>query len=131
MNSKTNIAENRIFVSRKTEIKDRITSLILHQRKKNMTKSFFAFLLILKISLSLQSNEDWSFEEDSKGGWSTEVSNEAEMLFNGRIYGGREAVPSKIVIDDDLPKIIDFDLQILGHSLCPCNSSTLLESKYS
>eukprot|EP00093_Oithona_nana_P008221 08221.XXX_505679_504487_1 [CDS] Oithona nana genome sequencing. len=59
-----------------------------------MTKSFFAFLFILKISLSLQSNEDWSFEEDSKGGWSTEVSNEAEMLFNGRIYGGREAAPN-------------------------------------
>ena len=104
MNSKTNIAKNRIFVSRKTEIKDRITSLILHQRKKNMTKSFFAFLLILHISLSLQSNENWSFEEDSKGGWSTEVSNEAEMLFNGRIYGGREAAPSKIMIDDDLQK---------------------------
>ena len=104
MNSKTNIAKNRIFVSRKTEIKDRITSLILHQRKKNMTKSSFTFLLILHISLSFQSNEDWSFEDDSKEGWSTEVSNEAEMLFNGRIYGGREAAPSEIMIDDDLQK---------------------------
>ena len=69
-----------------------------------LDSSIFLYLFILKISLSLQSNENWSFEDDSKEGWSTEVSNEAEMLFNGRIYGGREAAPSKIMIDDDLQK---------------------------
>ena len=73
--------------------RDRITSLIL-QRNTNMTRLLFC-LLILQISLSFQSSdEDWSFEEDSKGGWSSEVSNEAEMPFNGRIYGGKEADPS-------------------------------------
>ena len=64
-----------------------------------MTKLFY--LLILQISLSLQSSEsgsesgsdeleNWSFELDSEG-----ISEESSKPFSGRIYGGQEAEPSK------------------------------------
>ena len=54
-----------------------------------MAKLFFVCLLLnLHISLSFQSDEDWSFEEDSK---SSQESYESPFM--SRIFGGKEAAP--------------------------------------
>ena len=97
-----------------------------------MTKLFC--LLILQISLSLQSSEsgsdeleNWSFELDSEG-----ISEESSKPFSGRIYGGQEAEPSKSYLFRFFKKLNYFDLQIVGHSLCPCKSKVhILEGTYS
>ena len=98
-----------------------------------MTKLFC--LLILQISLSLQSSEsgsdeleNWSFELDSEG-----ISEESSKPFSGRIYGGQEAEPSKSYFKiQSWQKVNNFNLQIAGHSLCPCKSKVhILEGTHS
>ena len=100
-----------------------------------MTKLFC--LLILQISLSLQSSEsgsdeleNWSFELDSEG-----ISEESSKPFSGRIYGGQEAEPSKSYFKIQIPDLAEdnnFNLQIVGHSLCPCKLKVhILEGTYS
>ena len=67
--------------------RDRISSIIL--LAENMIKLFFLCLLVnMHITLSFQSDEDWSFEEDSK---SSQESYESPFM--SRIFGGKEAVP--------------------------------------